>query len=154
MKELRPRGLLEHALPFLENAGLTPPLDAYAEAAINSVRDKAKTLQELVIRSDFYFRELPDYDEHSIAKFHTPEHLAMLKELSAVLMATDPFEKEPLKATVDKFLEDKGLKLKAVAQPLRVALTGTTISPGIYETLELLGKDRVKKRLEHVIIPQ
>ncbi len=151
MKLLSHRELLERTKPFFEQVDIEVEIDAYGENAIASVKDKAKTLKELVQRSDFYFRSLPHFDEKAVAKFLTADHLAILKELSVALTATGPFEAEPLKATVDQFLEDKDLKLKAVAQPLRVALCGNTISPGIYETLAILGKERVQKRLAHVL---
>ncbi len=130
---------------------LTPPLDNYAEAAIASVREKAKTLEELVIRSDFYFRELPEYDEKAVAKFLSADNLTLLKELQVKLESTEPFTTESIQQTIEAFLHVKDLKLKAVAQPLRVALCGNTISPGIYETLALLGKERINKRLDNVV---
>jgi glutamyl-tRNA synthetase len=151
MRQMPHKELLERTQPFFKKVGIELTIDDYAGRAIASVKEKAKTLEELVGHAVFYFVDLPEYEEKAAAKFLNEEGRAMLGELTQRLSVLDAFTEEALKATVDDFLQEKELKLKAVAQPLRVALCGTTVSPGIYETMVILGKDRVIKRLQHVL---
>ncbi len=151
MKLLSAKELLEHTAPFLDAIGATPTFDDYGVAAIESVREKAKTLKELAERSAFYFRDLPEFEEKSVDKFLGDDNKTVLRKLQASLLGTTPFKAEAIQATVDAFMAEHELKLKTVAQPLRVALVGCTISPSIFETLELLGKERIEKRLKHCL---
>ncbi len=102
---------------------------------------------ELAPASAYFFQEEPPRDEKAAAQFLNKKSCTLLKELGLVFEQIEPFVTDSIQSTIEKFLAQKELKLKAVAQPLRVALTGNTASPGIYELLALLGKERVQKRL-------
>lgn len=143
--------LIESALPFFANKKIAIDDRKYAAQVFHSVKDKAKTLKELVEYSAFFFKEVPDYDTQALEKFITEESRGLLRELQLSLAALDFFDEPILKKLIEEFLSQKDLKLKALAQPLRVALTGSTVSPGIYEVLTLLGPERVKQRLQHIL---
>lgn len=151
MKMLSNKELLERASPFFEKAKVPLILDTYACQVALSIREKAKTLKEIVTKSSFFFLDLPQYDEKAVEKFLTNDMRDILNELSQRFAALETFTEDAIKETVENFLQERELKLKTVAQPLRVAVCGTTASPGIYETLAILGKERVLKRLKHVL---
>ncbi len=84
-------------------------------------------------------------------KFLVPDKAARLSELRALLAGATDFHRQPLEAGVVAWLAGKGLELKDVAQPARVALTGRSASPGLFEVLEILGRERALARLDHAL---
>ena len=103
------------------------------------LKERAKTLAELAESAAFLVRRRPLEFEAKAAAMLTPDNKAMLSELAAALDATD-FTAPALDAALRSFAEAHGKKLGQVAQPLRAALTGSTMSPGIDATLEALGR--------------
>jgi glutamyl-tRNA synthetase len=95
----------------------------------------------------FFFRE-PVMDEKAVAKHLTPEGRALLVELRSVLSGLPAWDAATLHAAVQAFAESRQLGLGKIAQPLRVALTGGTISPPIDATLALLGREKVLARVD------
>ena len=96
---------------------------------------------------DFYLREPPVIDEAASRKFLVPESAEGLEALAAALEAVSPWDHASLEARFQGFLEERALPMKAIAQPARVALTGRTASPGLFEVLAVLGRDRALSRL-------
>ena len=84
-------------------------------------------------------------------KFLKPNVLEPMKEIKERLEGISDFSQKGLEGVFVKFLEDREIKLGKIAQPLRVALTGKTASPGIFEMMEVLGKDAVVSRIEKAI---
>ncbi len=84
-------------------------------------------------------------------KFLTPENLEMLEKFANVAQAQEAWDHEILEQTARDFAEAEDLKLGKVAQPLRAKLTGRTISPSVFEVMELLGKEESLKRLRAVL---
>jgi glutamyl-tRNA synthetase len=111
------------------------------------LKERAKTLVELADSSAFLAKRLPLNFEPKAAAILTPEARAMLPGLAEALGATD-FSGPALDAAVRAFAEQAGKKLGQVAQPLRAALTGSTMSPGIDMTLAALGRDEALARLQ------
>jgi glutamyl-tRNA synthetase len=87
-------------------------------------------------------------DEKAKAKQLTPDVAPLLSELANRLKPIEPFTHEEVEKVFTALVTEKGLKLGKLAQPVRVALTGGTVSPGIFEVIEVMGKDRVIKRIE------
>jgi glutamyl-tRNA synthetase len=131
---------------------LTPELaidsDAHLAAAVGTVKTRATTLVEVADMVDFYFREPMTFDEKAVTKFLTKESEPNLTAFRGLVEGVLPFDRAALEAAVTAWLEKSGLQLKNVAQPARVALTGKTQSPGLYEVMEVLGKDRTLARLD------
>jgi glutamyl-tRNA synthetase len=127
------------------------PDDAKLAAAIGTVKTRATTLLEAAQLVDFYFREPPTEDEKAVTKFLVAENAAHLEGLRQHLSAQSDFSRAALEAETTAWLIEKGLELKHVAQPARVALTGKAQSPGLYEMLEVLGKERSLARLDRGI---
>jgi glutamyl-tRNA synthetase len=110
------------------------------------LKERAKTLLELTASSAFLARTVPLEFEPKAAALLTPEARAMLGRLREKLAATE-FSVAAIDAVLREFAEAEGLKLGQVAQPLRAALTGSTMSPGIDATLVALGREESLKRL-------
>lgn len=125
--------------------------DATAQTRILTLmpglKERAKTLVDLTASAAFLARSVPLPFEPKAEALLTPEACAMLSRLAPALAATD-FSTATLDAALRRFAETEGLKLGQVAQPLRAALTGSTMSPGIDATLAALGREESLARLE------
>ncbi len=140
--------LVNTAAPFFAAAGLHAENGPALSALLEAQRTRAKTLVEIVEKSQPFFGELVEMDSVAAAK-HLPGSVgAVLRALREALATVDPWLKELLHAVVERVAQEQGLKLGQVAQPLRVAVTGSTASPAIDVTLELLGKKRCLGRLD------
>jgi glutamyl-tRNA synthetase len=122
---------------------------ARLRALMPGLKERAKTLVDLTSSAAFLVRPLPLIIEPKAAALLTPEARAMLSRLTAILETT-PFTQPDIDGALRAFAEAEGLKLGAVAQPLRAALTGSTMSPGIDATLVALGKVEAVLRLKQV----
>ena len=155
IKQAEPRHIADLLLPFLEKQGydrdgLVQPQGGI-EAAVPHLRERAKTLVEMVDWTLPYITEPVAMDEAAAGKFLTPAIGPSLNKFVERVKTVDPFSKETLDPVLQTILEEDHLKMGKFAQPLRVALTGRTFSPGIYEVMELLGKDRTLKRIEQAL---
>jgi glutamyl-tRNA synthetase len=122
--------------------------EARYDAAVGTVKTRATTLIETAQMVDFYFRDTLSFDEKAVAKFLVPAAAATLTDFRAHLAAQSAFDRASLEAATTAWLTEKGLQIKDVAQAARVSLTGKSQSPGLYEVLEVLGKERVLARLD------
>ncbi len=138
-------------LPFLKGLGLEAADIGYAAKAIASERERGKTLKELAEVSAFYFRDHIDYDQNSATKWLGEKGKGILKTLKERLEKLDDFSEPAIAKVFEGILSEMNLKMLDVAQPCRVAMTGTTVSPGIHLVLSILGKKRVMERLERAI---
>src|SRR5271165_2433491 len=134
-----------------QGAALKPKLNEVTRvqllAAMPSLKERAKTLIELIDGAYFIFADRPLEIEPKAQALLTPENRALIGRLRAALESVDPWRTETTEAAMRAFAEANGLKLGAVAQPLRVALTGKTTSPGIFEVLSVLGRAESLQRL-------
>ncbi|CAK7193368.1 Glutamate--tRNA ligase [Commensalibacter sp. Nvir] len=112
-----------------------------------ALKERAKNLKELAENSKFLFSSVPLSFTEKAQKLLTEENRALLRKLSEKIIALPEFSKEAIDTLLRQFAEQEQIKLGKIAQPLRAAVTGSTISPGIDDTLVALGKDEVLKRL-------
>ena len=136
--------------PFLAARGLAAPDQARLTAAIPTIRERAKTLVEAADLLDFYLREPPEMNDAARALL-TPEVAPRLAALRDLFASTEPFLTTELESRAKAWIEGAGLKMKDVAQPMRVALTGRTASPGLFDVMVVLGKDAALARLDRGI---
>lgn len=120
--------------------------------ALPLLQPRAKTLVELAEASQFFLVDVShlQYDEKAVNKFLKPDSLALLAEYTTALRGLDRFEEEALEALTKEFVEQRELKFKAIAQPIRVSITGRTASPGLFETMVVLGREQTLARLDRV----
>ncbi len=147
----RPEELAAHLKPFLESQGWQADDAAYLNAVIATLQPRSKTLQEMALQAGFYFNEAVDLDEQAARKFLKAGVLAPLRELRTQLAALNDFGEKELEQVFVGLMEKFDIKLGKIAQPVRVALTGTSVSPGIFEIMAVLGPDRVLPRLDQAI---
>jgi glutamyl-tRNA synthetase len=132
------------------------PLDEYADALILwlgeqgydwdavRVRETAPLVQEKIAK----FSEYPDFVRFLFEDVEVPAlGDGVLAKATEALAATEPFTREPIEAALREWAEREGLKPREAFQPVRIAVTGSKISPGLFESLELLGKERSLERL-------
>jgi glutamyl-tRNA synthetase len=132
--------------PFLQARGLDVD-EARIEAAVPLVRERATTFVDAADRLDFVFRNPPAIEAPAAAKFLVPANGPRLRELAALVGKVEPWTIAALEAAVNAWLQAQSLAIKDVAQPARVALTGRTASPGLFEVIEALGRERAVGRL-------
>jgi glutamyl-tRNA synthetase len=138
-------------IPFLEAAGHANVDRDLLKRALPLIRDRAHTWKEAADLLDYFFRDVPVLDEKAAKKFLTPDRLPRLEGLRAILADGADFSAKPLEAAAVAWLATQSLELKDVAQAARVALTGRGASPGLFEVIELLGKERSLARLDRTI---
>ena len=150
-----PEELGELVIPFLENAGIIQKgqnIDRkWLSKAIKTLQERAKTLVELANSLRYYIAEDVEYDEKAKTKFLNEKSRDLLIELKDALNALSDFSALELEKVFKFIVEKHGIKLGALAQPVRVAMTGGTESPGIFEVLEILGKEKTLKRLDKAV---
>ena len=143
--------LLELATPFWVKKGFDVSDRQYVAQAAANLRTRSKTLVEMADSGSFYFREEVDYDPEAAAKFLTPEYAGHLEAVAERISGIADYTKDGLEAFLRSLAEERGTKLKWIAQTLRVALTGRTVSPGIDEVMVILGKERVVRKIRRAI---
>ncbi len=111
------------------------------------VRDRTKTLIEMVHWVKPYFGQSVSFDEEAAKTFLTPAIAPMLKKLVQRFEAFPTYSKQEWEESFKKLVEEEEMKMGQVAQPVRVALTGRTASPGLFEVMEVLGRERTLFRL-------
>jgi len=133
--------LLPHLAGGVELADkMTPSLRRQWLAAMPSLKERAKTLIDIVDGARFLWADRPIQLDEKAEGILNPDARALLRGVAAELATVEPWNTETTERAVRGFAERHGAKLGAVAQPLRAALTGRTTSPGIFEVLTVLGK--------------
>ena len=150
IKEAKTERLSEEMKPLWpESARNADP--EFAQKVITDLQPRAKTLVELASLADFYFAESINYENEAGQKFLLPEVAQYLKDIAQSLPGLEDFSKAGIENFLKLFGQERDIKLKIIAQPLRVALTGKTVSPGIDEVMITLGKNRVVKRIKNAL---
>jgi glutamyl-tRNA synthetase len=144
---------LEQVLPHIQGGAellnkLTPELRSKLVAAMPGLKERAKTLVELVDSARYVFADRPLALDDKAAGLLTAEARSLLGEISDELRRVEPWTVEATEQAVRAFAERRGIKLGGIAQPLRAALTGRTTSPPIFDVLAVLGKSESLSRLQ------
>ena len=137
--------------PFLKDRGIEIDTGDYAVSVIETLQPRSKTLDEMADAAMFYYLDDIVYEEKAARKFLKSTALEPLKLLASKLESAADFSEKSLEDVFKAVMEKTGLKLGKIAQPVRVALTGKTASPGIFEIIAILGPARVLPRLERAI---
>lgn len=117
------------------------------EEAMPLLKERAKNLVELIKSSDFLFADRPITPDNKAKKLLDNEGIENLTKVLPNLEAIEDWSAENIEAAIRKYSDESGQKLGKIAQPLRAALTGTTVSPGIFELIQVLGRDETIKRI-------
>ena len=143
--------LVEALKPFLRRYKTTVEDNNLLLKVIETLHARSRTLDEMAQSALFYFADDIEYEEKAAKKFLKPTVLEALQLLLAQFERLDTFSEENLESAFKAVMEQTGLKLGKIAQPVRVALTGRTASPGIFEVAAIIGKDKVIARLKKAI---
>ncbi|MCP4603597.1 MAG: glutamate--tRNA ligase [Proteobacteria bacterium] len=146
--------LAELTAPFLAEIGVeVDPKDPKLIAACESRRTKSRTLIQMAEGIKFFFvdDDVLEYDEKAVEKHLNEEARQRLKALATALSEVEDWSEEQLHHRVNAFCEEGGIKLKNVAQPCRVALTGTKTGPGLFEMMAVLGQNSTLARFHRAI---
>ena len=144
--------LAEEIVPYIVAKGYRAPQDkSWLERMIKTLQERSRTLVELVDSAHFYLTDDIAIDEKAAKKFLTPEVSQPLSKLIERLSALDEFSEANIESAFSGVLEEFGLSMGKLAQPVRVALTGSTVSPGIHEVIAVLGKERTIRRLQSAL---
>ncbi len=148
MMKAEPASVVRYLKPHLARLGIECADDALLAKIVVAQRERVKTLKEMAQNSRYFFGEGVELDPKAAAKHLTPEALALLGQLRASLAGLGEWTAAAVHAALEALAATHSVGLGKVAQPLRVAVTGNTISPPIDQTLELIGRVRVLARLD------
>ncbi|RMF95466.1 MAG: glutamate--tRNA ligase [Candidatus Schekmanbacteria bacterium] len=152
--EMDDKELLDKAFPFLKERGYDKsPLysDEYMLKITPLLKVRSRTLVEFAESAGYFFTDEIVYNEKDLKKWIKPGIKDCLEELMSFVLSKDELDEKELEDYLRRVCEEKNIKLVNIAQPVRIALTGKTVSPGLFEVMKLIGKDSVAKRLKRLI---
>jgi len=138
-------------VPFLERKGCKVDETFNLVRIVKGLKERSKTLEEMADKASFYFKDTIEYEPEAAAQFLTAPMVEVLTEMIGYVETTKAIDEKELEAVFKRMQSERNLSLKQLAQGHRIALTGGTASPGIYEVMATLGKERVIKKLRDAI---
>ena len=158
IREAEPRDLVEPLLPFLRERGYAAEDGERLLEIIAILRDRSTTLVDMADRARMFYCAPEKYDEKAVKKHWKGEARAVLERFVAWLKTQDPLRQEDIMPFIEGLAQQMSLQLGQIAQPIRIALTGSSASPPIEATIALIGRDeviaRVEKALRELPLPQ
>ncbi|RMD80617.1 MAG: glutamate--tRNA ligase [Gammaproteobacteria bacterium] len=151
LKSLDPLHVAHHLSWHMGQVGLDPAQGPPLHEVVLAQRERTKTLREMAEASRYFYEEPAGYEEKAAAKHLRPEVAPAMRALRERLAGLEPWTDEAVHEAVVATAEAHGLKLGKLAQPVRVAVTGGTVSPPINVTLRLLGRERALARLDRAV---
>ena len=154
---LAPVELAERVKPYFEHAGLWSDeylgdRHAWFFAVLELLKVRAKRLDEFPAIGRFFFTDELEWDDAAVRKhLGAPAAAEHIAAVSSSFDALDSFDEQSIEAAVRSVADVRGVKAASLIHALRVAMTGKTVSPGLFETAALLGRDRVRQRIQHAI---
>ena len=124
-----------------------PPLSA----VVDTLRERAQTVEELAEKSHYFFRDFEAYEESAAKKHLRPVAASILEDLLDRLRLITDWRADVIHGAISDAAKLQGLKLGKIAQPLRVAVSGTAATPPIDETVALVGRAKTLERIEQAL---
>ncbi|MGE5329685.1 MAG: glutamate--tRNA ligase [Deltaproteobacteria bacterium] len=155
LKSLDLEYITKLTIPFMNKAGIQIKgiNDEKLKAIIALIREKVWTLAEIAEASSYFFSDKFEYDEKGVEKyFKNPEVGSFLKELLKRFEGLNAFDKEVVERIYRDYAEELGIKAGELIHPTRLALTGRTVSPGLFEIMEIMGKEECIKRIKKALM--
>jgi glutamyl-tRNA synthetase len=151
LKETPAPELAQLLKPFLAPLGIAAQDPLYLSRVASTLNARSKTLVDMAEKARFYFQDPRPFEEAAARKFLTPQNAPHLKEIARRLQGLTEVSAEALNSLFNQLAAQTGLKMVNLAQPVRVALTGRTASPGLFEIINILGKEETLKRLNNAL---
>ena len=126
--------------------------DDYIAAALNTVKDKVKQIEDLPAFCSFYFTDDLVFDEAMATKAFVPENKEAFARLRAVYAEVDAFAPEPLETALKALAEELEVKVRVLVMPARCACTGVKVGPSLYDLMAVLGRERVLARFDRALM--
>ncbi|MGB9812023.1 MAG: glutamate--tRNA ligase [Thermovenabulum sp.] len=153
LRELDAGYITDQTIPFLIKKGIVDEKEAkqkyeYIKETVVLSRDRARTLDELADMIAFFLKDFDEYEEKGVKKYFEDIKTAQLLEKAAQkLEGIDDFTKENVESKIRELAEEMGIKAAEIIHPTRLAVTGRTVGPGLFEILALLGREKTVERL-------
>jgi nondiscriminating glutamyl-tRNA synthetase len=157
MKTLPLEQKVAGVVPFLKSEGLvqaplSPPEEARIKAVIQALGDRLKVFSDILKLGRYFFSEQMTYEPEAVKKRLRKEGVAgMLTELLGLLDEVQPYDLPTLEKAVADYAQRTGRKMGDVVNPLRVAVTGQGVGPGLYDCLVILGRDTCRSRIAQTL---
>ena len=135
--------LHQHGVEFQDG----PPLSA----VLDVLRERVQTVEELAEKSCYFFRDFDTYEESAAKKHLRPVAASILEDLLGRLRLISDWRADVIHDAINDTAKSHGVKLGKIAQPLRVAVSGTAATPPIDETVALVGRAKTLERIEHAL---
>jgi len=147
IKALTPAQLIEKSKWHFQQSGIELEKTEYNESVIGLIQERCKTLLDVVDQSRFFFADVDEYDPAAMKKWIKTASPDLLEKLIGKLEALDEWSADMIQAQVQAVVDESEVGFAKVAQPVRIAVTGSTMSPSIDQTLTLLGREQSMARL-------
>ena len=151
LRDLPEERILDETAAILARKGLPLPSPQKLQKIVEQMRGRSETLNAMVDQSAYFFIDDFEYEEKAAAKFLVERNGEILSLLASELLGVEEFSHDNIHGGFERVMQRTGLGLGKIAQPARVALTGSTKSPGIFDVVEILGKDAVAHRLTRAV---
>lgn len=151
IKNSDPQHVARHLSPHMAALGIDPATGPTLEKVVEALSERAKTLAEMAQSAVFFYRAPVEYEEKAARKNLTAEAAPVLTALREQLVGQGEWTAPVIHDTIHRFAEAQGLGLGKIAQPLRVAVSGGSVSPPIDKTLEVLGRDETLARIDRAL---
>jgi glutamyl-tRNA synthetase len=154
ISKMPPSELMSAVLPFLKEAGmdvesLKGDMEEWTRKVLVLLRDRAKTLRDFASLGRYFFTDQFDYEERAVKKhLSDPSVGVRLRLLRDRFSSVSPFDKEGTERALRTLADEESIKAAKLIHPTRVALTGVQVGPGLFDVVELLGRERVLERLD------
>jgi glutamyl-tRNA synthetase len=143
-----PERLAGLLVPFLAERGVDPALGGPAlPAVVKTLQERAKTMLEMADGAVFFYSQELAYDQEAVAKNIKPETAGYLQRLAAALAGAAAFDHDTIESLFKQLCTELGIKMGQIGPAVRIALSGGTVSPSIYEVMEVLGREETCRRL-------
>ncbi|ADD02146.1 glutamyl-tRNA synthetase [Thermoanaerobacter italicus Ab9] len=146
--------LTEAVIPFLKAKNfIVEDFDyEYIKKIVSTVREREKTLVDIADAMSYYFTEVNEYEEKGVKKYFTKEKVAeILKKAAETLKEVEPFDKFTTEKVYRTLVEELQISSGELFHPTRLAISGRTFGPGLFDIMELLGKERTIQRIEKAL---
>src|SRR5206468_1793707 len=121
------------------------------QRVVEAYGNSLKLCSDILLYAAFFFRD-PEYDPQAVEKrLRKPGAAEILRQVAQILASFEPFEAKPLEERLHAFCQERGLKPGDLNHILRVATTGVTIGPGMFDCLAILGREETLRRMERAL---
>jgi len=151
IKTSSPEHIAHHLSWHMGSLGIDPSQGPDLVEVVKLQQERAKTLVEMAANSRFFYQDVTEYDEKAAKKNLTAASVEILEDMHQRLAALPEWKAEPIHAHIKECSVAREIGMGKVAQPIRVAITGNTISPPLDVTLELLGSERALSAIKSAV---